>query len=191
MINKATKRIVSILLENEKVSSEEVEIYQYAVECLLLKIISFMSILFVAVVMNCLFEYLIIVFAFSLIRRNAGGYHSKTRIGCFVFSLLLFAFTMIVLKVEIGINIDCFLLLIQGVIIMILSPVDTKNRRMDKLERRFFKKQTIFSTVFLLVVYFIINRWVEHYSRCIVMGMGIESVLLILGMISNKSRFVH
>lgn len=71
-----------IILESEQ------DIYDFGIECLLLKLIHYISYITIAVMMQQVFDLFVMACAFYPIRVNAGGYHARTRIGCYFVSCL-------------------------------------------------------------------------------------------------------
>lgn len=81
--------VKSILLKMQTmkfVDEEDIEIYQFGLECMLLKLVHITSYLLIGICMREFFSLLVSGSILIPLRRKAGGYHAKTRIGCYLFS---------------------------------------------------------------------------------------------------------
>ena len=83
-------RLVNCILfkmQSEKlVDEEDIEIYQFGLECILLKLIHIISYLLIGICMEDVFSLLVSGSILIPLRRKTGGYHAKTRVGCYIFS---------------------------------------------------------------------------------------------------------
>ena len=85
------EKAVNCLVKENTASPEDVDIYRFGVEVTFLKIMHLFSDFLIAVCMKKVPEFLMIFGIFCAFRRNTGGYHAKTRVGCYVFSCLAVA----------------------------------------------------------------------------------------------------
>lgn len=80
------EKILGNLIESNSIDVADVEIYKFGIETTLLKALHYTSYFLMALYMNKVFEFTIIFTVFYIFRRNTGGYHARTRIGCYLFS---------------------------------------------------------------------------------------------------------
>ena len=134
------------IMNNTKLDNDNSEIIRYGLEVLFIKIIFFFFLLLIAFSLHCFIECLFFLIVFSVIRTSAGGYHARTRIQCFVMSMLMIIINIGVINlVAHYISLYYILVpldLISVVAIWSLSPVDTENRPLDADEKIRFKKRT-------------------------------------------------
>ena len=77
-------------------------------------------------------------------------------------------------------------MMISSVFILILSPVDTENKRLDNIERKYFKKAT--SMLVLgenLIFYFCIYMEKWEIVKSITVAVILVLVVLVIGVIVN------
>lgn len=134
------------IMNNTKLDNDNSEIIRYGLEVLFIKIIFSMCSLLIAFSLHRFIECLFFLIVFSVIRTSAGGYHARTRIQCFVMSMLMIIINIGVINlVAHYISLYYILVpldLISVVAIWSLSPVDTENRPLDADEKIRFKKRT-------------------------------------------------
>lgn len=147
--------VIKFLNQNDDdMDEEKAEIVRYGLEIVLLKVIFLIATLIVGIIMKSFFPCLAFMILFMPLRSNAGGYHAQTRIQCFIQSILTVAMVIIGIKyINIYIAISLLILSIISLpFIWILSPVDTKNKRLDDEEKVTFRKKTRIILITLILV---------------------------------------
>ena len=169
------------------VDEENAEIYQFGLECMLLKAVHIMSYLVIGL---CMGELLSLVVSGSILiplRRKAGGFHAKTRIGCYIFSCgiitLLCLFNKILIMPVMGIA----GVIVADILVLLFAPVENENRELDAEERILFRKQAIccmavvnviLVVMFLFGKYLFVAYWLEN-------GLIFAGILLLLGVMKK------
>ncbi len=186
-MDRLVKGILLRMQTENLVDEENAEIYQFGLECMLLKVVHIMSYLVIGL---CMGELLSLVVSGSILiplRRKTGGYHAKTRIGCYIFSCgtvaLLCLFNKILMMPVMGIAGT----IVADILILLLAPVENENRELDAEERILFRKQAIcymgVVNVILVVMllfskYLCVAYWLEN-------GLIFAGILLFLGMMKK------
>lgn len=135
------KVIVKQLIANQIISQEEEEIYEFGLESLILKFIHCISYLCIGIYLNQLPELIIIAFVLIPLRRSAGGYHARTRMGCYIFSCIYIFSTLLILQAIQSEFIWWMILVISDVIIILMSPADNENKKLDTNEIEYYSKK--------------------------------------------------
>lgn len=155
-MDKVVEGIVSILHKNSIVNDENIDVVRYGIEIVLLKILFFLTILFIGIITNSVVNILIFMLFYKPLRTYAGGYHAKTRIGCYIVSVLMLLLMLI--SVKLVSNFDALtnavyvIAVISGVIIWILAPVETSNKPLDMVEKSRYR---LISRIILLVEFIV------------------------------------
>lgn len=139
-------KIMDFITHNRKIDDEEAEIVRYGLEMAVLKITFFAAALAVSLLMNSFWQFIIFISLFSVLRSYAGGYHAKTRIRCFIQSMLLIIVALMIINITQKITYIMIPLsliaLAAGAVIWRIAPVDTKNKRLDFDEKVPLLKKT-------------------------------------------------
>lgn len=186
MIRGAAVRITDRLLSKEVIVREEYEIYQFGLEQLLSTMLSLLSVLTIGLILDVLLQSIVFVTAYKFIRQYAGGYHASTPVRCYALSIVT---VIIVLSVIKYIPIQTAVLLIlsglSGIIIWLLAPVDTENKRIDIAEYRYFRKRTKrMLWVELLIAVLCAVMHFDEGTKCIVLAL----VVLALALVGEKMK---
>ncbi len=132
-----TKRLIFYHI----ISEEDAEVYKFGMECLILKIIHCISYLCIAVSLQRVPELILIGSVLIPLRRNAGGYHAKTKTGCYLFSCCYIFIILLLSHFTINQFLLWGLLALSDAIIYVLSPADNENKRLDEKEKEFYRKK--------------------------------------------------
>lgn len=191
-----TDRILDQMLKLHIIEEEEEEIYRFGLEGLMLKLLHYTSYLLIAAFSHALVQFLVFFTAFLLLRKSAGGYHAKTRTGCYIGSCLTVAVVILCMKafsawndnMPIDIIFDAFMMP-AAVMIWRIAPLGNRNRDLDGPEIKYFRKKTfiflageISSAVLLTVIK------QEEYAAAIVLALICQALLLIIEKIRTYIR---
>lgn len=186
-----TDRILIQLIKLNIIDSEDEEIYRFGLEGLLLKLIHYSSYLVIAFFAHEIIRFLIFFAAFLVLRKSAGGYHAKTRAGCYISSCLIVFCMVICIKMAVDWNsfglFGCILLLLSDICIFGFAPLGNRNREYDTEETLIFRKRAVGFLVLenILVIMFLITGK-ANYATPVVLAIGVEGGLLLIEKIRTK-----
>ena len=172
------------LVERGIIKEEEQEIYQFGIRNGMIILLNVLTAFLIGLVTEKLFVVAVFTLSFMVLRSYTGGYHSDSRIFCYVGSnLVLFipAYTeMLFVQTD---NYILIILLVLAVgIIMVCSPMHSKNRKLDEAEQKHFGRKAKVITVMQLIVLGVL--WYmeqDAYAYAIYSSICITAVLMMLG----------
>lgn len=178
-------------MQTEKlVDEEDVDIYQFGIECMLLKVIHIATYLLIGICMEELLSLLVSGSILISLRRKAGGYHAKTRMGCYIFSCCV-VFLLCLFNKTAMTSVDGIIgMIVADILILLFAPVENENRMLELDEKILFRKQEIrllalinvvVSAIFLLNKYLFVAYWLEK-------GVIFAGVILVLGVKKKKTN---
>lgn len=156
------RHIINSIKQQNNISDKDVEIYEFGLHLLILKLFHISCILFIGYVGREFFKVILFLLLYSTFRKYAGGYHSQTHIGCLGISIISTICFIVFLKITLPEFVYRCMWVISAGIIWILAPQDTENRRLNNSEIRYFRKKSknivcIYSIICLLL-YAIISK---------------------------------
>lgn len=166
MISRFTKGITSWLISCEAIGEADRELYEYAVHSLWLNIAPIFFVLLLGGVMGRIKEGILLIIPFFTIRKYSGGFHAKKESTCLVSSSLLLALCVYLtglLTYGIVLNI---LVIVSIISLMVFSPIDSGNRRLDAEEKKRYKFLTCAIALIFAGVYLILSMY--HAYDCVV-----------------------
>lgn len=168
-------RLVNCILfkmQSEKlVDEEDIEIYQFGLECILLKLIHIISYLLIGICMGDVFSLLVSGSILIPLRRKTGGYHAKTRVGCYIFSCCVVLLLCLFNKAEMALMVRTAGMIVADILILLLTPMENENRVLELDEKILFRKQAIVLLalvnvvvviIFLIQKYLFLAYWLEN-----------------------------
>ncbi len=181
-------KFVNILINNNIIKKEDAEIYSYGFKEMIFITLNVLTTIFIGLIFNKMFEVILFMVTYIPIRVYAGGYHARTKLRCYIFSVLMLISVCYILKLyllksylSIGI-----LAIISSGIILYLAPIEDKNKTLDEIEIKVYKKRTIRNLVIILIVLcttLIFNK--INLSACICISLLCNGIMLILGKINK------
>lgn len=92
---KASISIVRIWIHLGLIPSADVSLYIWALDYLFFNLLTWGTLLFLGFVFNCVPRCLLFLILYLPLRIYAGGFHAKTKIGCYLISAFTFLFVVL------------------------------------------------------------------------------------------------
>lgn len=182
-------KIIKNLIENNSIDVADVEVYKFGVETILLKVLHYTSYFVIALCMNKLIEFVIIFAVFYIFRRNTGGYHAQTRIGCYLFSCAVIFLSLFATELTFSRWGAVMVSILDTIVLLILSPVRNSNRNLDMDEIACFRHRLrILSVIFVVVYIATIILGTEYFTTLFTIGLTMDTVLTILGAMQSLNQ---
>ena len=189
-----TDRLISQMIKCNIIDKEDEEIYRFGLEGLILKLVHYTTYLLIAVFLGEVIPFFIFFVSFLILRKNAGGYHAKTKSSCYISSCLTVLGIIVFMKYlrewnNLGLILS-FCISLADIAIFIIAPLGNKNRELDEEEVMHFKRRT---RLFLIIenIFFIVFTIAEKENYvvtiAIVTAVICEAVLLLLEKIRREN----
>lgn len=164
--------ITTWLIRQEAISVDDRELYEYAAHSFFLAIAPFVYALIIGGMMGELGASLILVVPFAVIRKYSGGFHAKREWTCLVSScLLLFGCILAATRIHASMLLDG-LVLLGTLWLIVFSPIDSENRRLEADEKKLRKREAAVLSLFFFLIYIVLlSLGKERNAVCI--GVGI------------------
>ncbi len=183
-----TDRILNQMLKLHIIDAEEEEIYRFGLEGLRLKFLHYTSYLLIAVFSHALVQVLVFLVAFLLLRKSAGGYHARTKAGCYIISCLTVAVAIFCMKTfpvrEGTIPLEILfgvLMILSFFMIWWIAPLGNRNRDLDAEETVYFRMRArIILAGEIICALLLATMGQKGYAVPIVLAMICQSLLLII-----------
>lgn len=187
--------LVNRFLENLKikgiVDNDNLEFIRYGLYQLANYILFWICQIILYLFFGHLWDGIIFLIAFIFLRRYAGGYHANTRIRCFIYSNLISLSYVGFCNLESIYNDTLLTLLFAAsiVVILIFSPIDNENKRLDEEEKIKYKSK-VTKIIMIDILLVIISKYIgiEKIYNILICSVIITSVLVLLGYLKNKKK---
>ena len=182
MMNSLIQHILFRMKTEELVNDEDEDVYRFGLECLLLKMIHYLSYIFIGFSLHMTVPMLVSVMLLMGLKSKTGGYHAKTRLGCYFFSCFIVFLICLLNKVEYPAWLFALAVFSANFIIWRFAPVENANRDLDKLEIKDFRRQALFMLC-VVDVAVIATTAIKSFaiSQWLLNGLLVEAALIVVG----------
>lgn len=186
-------KIVDHLAETGIINSEDKELYSYGLYQGIIMVANILTTMLIGLVFGMLWQTAIFMLAYMPIRSFAGGYHARTQFRCSIYSLILILAVLMIIKYIPWTSLSCILVtILSGAVIACLAPVEDKNKPLDFIEIRVYKKRTLFILFTEIIAIFILIAFGNlQVSISISSSLMALSVMLILGKLINNRYIAY
>lgn len=172
------RKLSGWLIQQDAIEPGDRELYEYAMYSFLVSVMPLTIILVVSGVIGMLPEGVLIVIPFMVIRKFSGGYHATHTYICMTISVGLLASSFYVVT-----HVDCrwffhMLTLISGVSVIVNSPIDSNNKKLDDDEISRYRRTTcllVITTMVLYSILVILN--LNRYAVCLSISLVLVAIL--------------
>ena len=177
-------------MKNNSIHIDEKDFYAYCINGLIEYSLNILTTIIIGIAVGMLFETLFYLLLIIPLRRVAGGFHAKTAVTCYIFSMLMFLGTIFGAKFlstnELFIKFSPFLFILIPVLIFVFTPVESVNKKIDKQERVIQKKIVLAVLTFSISAFFVLLS-LEKYTFTFVIYLTNAFVLMfqIVGLFDN------
>lgn len=178
--------LTNYMVENRIITNEDAPLYQYGFEQGAFYLLNWAIAIPILFICNMLWEGIVFLVCYGLLRVNAGGAHARTRVRCTFYSAILLIISGLAIKyIPFSIFDEAVILICSGCVIHSLAPVEDENKPLDLSEIYHFGKRAhiIFYSEF--VIWAVMTLLGSSYSSCIVIATLTLAVMLVIGALKN------
>lgn len=181
-----SSRIIEWLINIQVIDREDRELYEYAVYSICITMLPLFLSIAVGALQRNIKGYVLVIIPFLFLRKFSGGYHAKNAFSCLIESIILL--TVFAKIADSCINTFSIILasLLSIIVLVINSPIDSENRRLDDYEKNTCR-HVVWVICGILFVIDILLYVLDYRSelRYIMCGVILTAVMQIPGIIEK------
>lgn len=183
------EKATDLMVQNEIISSEDREIYAYGLRQGFILLINIFTALLIGFVFNKTTETTVFLASYIPLRIYAGGYHARTQIGCYIFSIVMIISVLLATEFILWTNFICITIsIVSALIIYTLSPVEDMNKPLDVAEVKVYRRKArIILGLELGVLVLLIILEINWIVSCVSASLFVQCVVLTLGKYNNTN----
>lgn len=173
------------LYDNHIINEEDMEVYEYGLTLLIGTIGKIIGFIIFGILTGLLKEIFIFIIFFSGLRLQAGGYHAKTVLSCFLGSLAAINFSIFFVKI-LPVNyqpvFNIFSIIISVLLVFLFSPSESENKPLTEKEKVLYRQRSIVTVILgsIIILFLAIKGDIFLYFASIAsMGFLLESITLV------------
>lgn len=190
MFSLLSNKITNFLYKKKVIPKEQMEVYQYGFEVLLLNIFDIFIVLVLGMFIKRYVDTVVFLVIFGVTRQYTGGYHAKTVLRCTTVYVLIYLTIMLISSSNIillsGIVLQILLCVLYVISVVIYAPIQNDNKVITNAER---KKYKTISLVLALVISIIsIALYDVLPSTTVTVSLTLFSVTLLMFFVAIRKR---
>lgn len=188
MFSYITEKIVSNMEKQNMIQTDRINIYKYGINQMFNMLLNIATFLVIGLIFHMTLETIIFTAAYIPLRIYAGGFHAKTPFKCWIVSAVMLIAVLSAIKyADLKLYVFDILALIGIAVILVLSPVEDKNKPLDELEKKIYKKRCILTFAAELLIFVLLRIFqIDTASICFEAVWITLSLMLIAGKIKNS-----
>ena len=184
-----SKNIVDILVENHTIEENKREIYIYCYDYIIEQILYTAIQLTIAALMHELIISCLFILMFFPMRYYGGGIHAPTERSCVITSSIVYLAILFLAPVIAPYHsiLWFFAFILSCAVIIILAPVDTPNKRLNRGQKKHMKKNCVLYCIFFSLMFIILfySRYNLYYGTLAICAILI-AISMLLGALTNR-----
>lgn len=185
-----TDRIVEALIANGSVDAEEKELYAYGLREGILILLNILTTAVIGLVFGAVWYSLLFLAAYIPLRIYAGGYHARTQLRCYLFSVAQLILIMYLLTNMTGsLLLIVFGITVSGVIIWFFAPVEDENKPLSETEIKVYRKITrrvFLVEVGVILLFTLLSQL--NIAATVTMALIVSASMLLIGKVSGGKK---
>ena len=187
MDDKISDKIATGLVESGTINAEDKEIYKFGLKYIANIFLNVATTLIIGFIFGMVWQSILFMVSYIPLRSYAGGYHARTPLRCYVFSIILTACVLMGMKYLPYNNILLWVMaFVSGTLIFIFAPVGDENKPLDEMEMKVFKRRAriiLFVEMGLICLLMVLN--LAFIAVCLVVSVSFVGLLTVLGRIKK------
>lgn len=188
-VNYMTDYICKIILEKlcikNIIKEEDREVYCFGLKLFLATVFKALGIMVIAIFTGLIKETVVFILYFSGLRIQAGGYHAKTVLNCFIGTLIL-VFASIALVKILPMSYQQYYILISMVasifLVFLYAPLESENKPLNREEKIIYRHrslQTVIIGSIIILFSMVFSDKFIYFGAIASTGFLLESLTLI------------
>lgn len=185
-MKKFSEKLINVFIEHNIIDEKDCELYVYGASQAITMLLNFITIIVIGIIFDMLWQSVLFTITYIPIRTYAGGFHCRTPIKCYIFSVIMQIIILFLLKINF-LNDSIIILLISlfgSILSILLAPVEDINKKLDNLEIKVFRKKAIINIVIIQILTFLTLKFTQ-FSLTTSLAICCSAFMLVLGKIYN------
>jgi len=183
MIARLSGKIASYFVFHGIIDKDDEEVYEYSLEVLISTVLSLIVLLVLALATGTFFYTTLFLLGFIPLRLNAGGYHAKDHLRCFI--VLMFTYTAFLLLMHMlpyvyMTTVAASSAMLSVIAVFLLAPSEDSNKPLSADEMIPLKKRSRIVIVGYAVVVCLLSLFVPETKYAFSLALGNLTVALSL-----------
>jgi len=176
-------KIVAGLVANGTINAEDKEIYEFGRKYIGNMFLNVATTLGIGFIFGMVWQSLLFMALYIPLRSYAGGYHARTPLRCYIFSVISTACVLAIMKYLPCNSALLFIMAsVSGATIFMFAPVGDENKPLDAMETKVFKKRArIILLAEIGLICLLLALGLIFIAVCVVVSVSFVALTVALG----------
>ena len=173
--------VADMLWSQGIIQEDDIDKCKYGINIFFSSFFEIFSILLIAAFIGNFIETLLLFGAFIPLRIYAGGYHADTKMKCYLISLGMYGVLCLMTRYipyNIYQTINVFCTVLSSIIILIKAPVIHFNKKVNNIERKYYRKFSIEICLIETVIILLLTAVFPESEMVLSLTVGQTSVVV-------------
>ena len=154
MFHTACEKVISRGICSGHIKEEQKDEYIYGMNMFFNVCINIITMIIIGIISGYLWECIVFCLVYKTVRKYVGGFHFESSLHCYISSCFMY-FVVIAIMAYIPFKICAvsIMVVISGITMWFISPVESVNKPLDEDEKRVFKKRARVNISVVSMVY--------------------------------------
>ena len=189
MIHRLSKMIADFLLGKNVISKENIDIYVYGYETIILGIIDLFIIITVGLIFDQLISMLIFFIMFISIRLYTGGYHANTILKCKIVFISICISVIFLVELKFPYFLYILMILLYLITSFFLAPIENYNKPLTSEEQTKYRRISIAMSLFWSAVALFSYFFAIKVCTTITITALFITLLMIIGEYGKEGKY--
>lgn len=171
-------RCMDLICKYQSFSDYDKKKLNYGLEGIYLSITKLVILLILAIILNMLFEFVIVTVLFNIIRYTGFGFHAEKSYQCLIFSIFNFiAIPYLLLHIHLPNFIVYVICAICITHYLLFAPADTKKRPLSNKRKRIIRKILTVTIGFIYTLTIVLLHQ-EYWTAIILSALIVQAIIV-------------
>lgn len=179
-----SKKISAFVCGTDCAEEDERSVIEFGIGILFSKMLNLITEMIIGCLFSMLLETVIFLLAFSFLRSYAGGFHASSSLKCYISSSAVMVIDLLIIRYADMSIVNIAFALFGTVSCLIFAPAESKNKPLDEVEKKEYRKRALIILFLILFVmtcsYFLHINFIFTTLSVVLL---IEGIMLIFGKI--------
>lgn len=187
MLQHLSENMITTAIERKYVKDDEREEYLYALNILFDIIINDITLLAIGLLFHMLWECVVFIISYKILRKYCGGFHFSTSVKCYLSSCVMCPIALICVKyIPFHMVLWSIPGLIMSTLLFIISPVAAANKPLDEKETAVFGRNARIAVICLFVFYItLMVLSITSFAKTIAVSIMFVTLFAVVGRIQQ------
>lgn len=187
-MKKWAEKMTAWLIGNHIIAQDDKELVEFGIQQGFSLFLNICSTILMGILMGMVWESIGFLILYTPLRCYAGGFHAKTRIRCYLLSLIIIGAALFFIRYVVDNGVfSTLVFIISGLVLWLAAPVESKSKPLSDTENMVYRKRTryVLAIQSILFLCLMLTRW-NHMAVIVCAAVLTASCMVVIQLINTS-----